>query len=95
MNLSSFTAQYKASLLDSVRAFAEADYPRHVATALAALSSVKPQRRMAIVRLEPGRPLYLCPNDLTRVPAGGGAATNPPAGRGMTIIRVHCQNGGW
>lgn len=69
MNLSSFTAQYKASLLDSVRAFAEADYPRHVATALAALSSVKPQRRMAIVRLEPGRSLYLCPNDLTRVHA--------------------------
>lgn len=69
MNLSSFTAQYKASLLDSVRAFAEADYPRHVATALAALSSVKPQRRMAIVRLEPGRSLYLCPADLTRVHA--------------------------
>lgn len=64
-----FLARYKASLLDSVRAFADADLERHAETALAALSHIKPKLCVTWVQLAAGRNLYPCPANCRAVQA--------------------------
>lgn len=64
-----FIARLKGSLLDSVRAFADADLERHAETALAALSQIKPKRCVIAVNLVAGRSLYPCPANLRGIHA--------------------------
>lgn len=67
--LTDFTARLKSSLLDSVRAFNDQSYARHIQAALVALNEVRPQCKMAVVGLMTDRSLYPCPEDLTAVRA--------------------------
>lgn len=69
MTLTDAANRLKESLLDSTRAFADADYPRHIQAALAALNAVRPQRKVTVVVLSAGRSLYPCPADLKSVHA--------------------------
>ena len=64
-----FIARYKGSLLDSVRAFADADLERHADIALAALSQIKPKRCTTVVSLVVWRSLYPCPANLRGIHA--------------------------
>lgn len=64
-----FLARYKGSLLDSVRAFADADLERHADIALAALSQIKPKRCTTVVSLVVWRSLYPCPANLRGIHA--------------------------
>lgn len=59
-----FLSRYKKSLLDSVRAFSDADLERHVDIALQALSLIKPKLSATVLTLVGGRSLYPCPANL-------------------------------
>lgn len=60
-------ARLKASLLDSVRAFKEADFERHVDVAFRDMASRRPRVVIDDFLLVPGISTYECPNDLNQV----------------------------
>ena len=69
ISLTDVTSRFKASLLDSVRSFDDAAYPRHIQAAMAALNAVRPQHLVTVVSLVAGRSLYPCPQKLTAIHA--------------------------
>lgn len=64
-----FLARYKGSLLDSVRAFSDADLERHADISLSALSRIKPKHCITQISLVVGRCLYPCPANLISIHA--------------------------
>ena len=60
-------SRYGASLLDSKRAFNEVAIERHIDVALAALSEIRPQLKIAEIKVAAGRDRYPCPADLIRI----------------------------
>lgn len=68
--MTTFTAtaeRLSASMLDSKRMFTEADYPRLLNMALAALNAVRPLHKVVVLELAAWRALYPCPEDLNSV----------------------------